>query len=326
MIEEAAAHASKESFFQTAAKQARRLVRPIKDRYDGMILPLDHFFGLRAYGLVVYGALPASLGALGAFKPPDQATLGSRIGLAALPYICAVALIPVVLTFVLVRQRLANWYLLRDHLFMRAATITLAIIAVSSFVCAANGLLVGTFRLVGISVWWASPFHDKAWPIGICLLLSFVYLVGSSTLFLTVVKEDSDLPLLPGKDEIASIKSLRGCLKGIAMSPLQTEQPETEGPDLTERVTQLTTAIEAAMTLITNLGNSFNRLGRKRFYEELSEELVDLRAAATDVNNVSINWSSYWAPDVDLTSLNEVMKMRRARIESLRRSSQWLIR
>src|ERR1041384_1214291 len=226
MIEEAAAHASKESFFQTAVRQVRRLVRPIKDRYDKMILPLDHLFGLRAYGLVVYGALPASLGALGAFKPPDQATLSSRIGFAALPYICAVALIPVVLTYVLVRQRLANWYLLRDYLWVRAVAITTAIIAVSSLVCAANGLLLGTFRWVGIRGWWTTPFHDKAWPIGVCLLLSFAYLVGSSTLFLTVVKEDGNLPLLPSRDEVDNVAGLRQSLRDISTSEIPSQEPQ----------------------------------------------------------------------------------------------------
>jgi len=44
-------------------------------------LSWDYRLGLRGLGLVIYGALPASLGALGAFKAPDQHTLQLSVGL-----------------------------------------------------------------------------------------------------------------------------------------------------------------------------------------------------------------------------------------------------
>jgi hypothetical protein len=316
MIEEANTHVSKKSFFQTTSEAVRRRLEPLKPRYARMILTLDHLLGLRAFGLVVYGALPASLGALGAFKPPDQTTLGGKIGLAALPYIFIVALIPVVLTYFLVRQRLANWYLLRDYLSIRATAITVAIIAISCFVCAANGLLVGTFKRVPINRWWALPFHDKAWPIGVCLLLSFAYLVGSSTLFLTVVKEDGNLPLLPNKTEVDNVASLRGKLRDIAHSEIQVTK--FEQAQLRQLGTTLTELIAAASNVIIDLQKGFVGIGRERFYADLSAQLSDLNSAATDAAQSALTWEYYWDPKFDPGTLNDEQKGRRNSIKRLK--------
>jgi hypothetical protein len=267
---------------------------------------------------VVYGALPASLGALGAFKPPDQATLDSKIGLGTVPFIFCVALIPVVLTYVLVRQRMANWYLLPSYLSIRAAIITLFIILVSALVCGANGLLVGTYRLVSIAAWKALPLSDKATPIGECLLLSFAYLVGSSTLFLTVVKEDGNLPLLPGKQEIDNLNLLRCHIRDIASSTLQSEQPAANDNTLTARITALTQTTGHALEVLSTLQKGFTGLGRKQFYDELYGELGALSAAVEDVGQTYLTWPFYWGPVGNPAALNEEQKTRRAKIARLK--------
>jgi hypothetical protein len=282
------------------------------------LLCWDYFLGLRGSGLVIYGALPASLGALGAFKPPDQATLDSKIGLGAIPFICCVALIPVVLTYVLVRQRMANWYLLPNYLNVRAATITLSIILVSALVCGANGLLVGTYRLVPIAAWMALPLGDKARPIGECLLLSFAYLVGSSTLFLTVVKEDGNLPLLPGKEEIDNLKLLRCHMRDVASSALQSEQPAANDNALTGRITALTQTTGKATEVLSALRKGFTGLGRGQLYVDLCAELGALTAAVQDVGQSYLTWAYYWRAGIDLAALNEEQKERRMKIERLR--------
>lgn len=283
------------------------------------LLCWDYCLGLRGSGLIIYGALPASLGALGAFKPPDQATLDSKIGLAAIPFLCCVALIPVVLTYVLVRQRMANWYLLPNYLSVRAATITLSIILVSALVCGANGLLVGTYRLVpSVAAWRALPLGDKARPIGECLLLSFAYLVGSSTLFLTVVKEDGNLPLLPGKEEIDNLKLLRGYMRDVASSTLQSEQPAANDNVLTGRVAALTQTTGKATEVLSALRKGFTGLGRNQLYVELCGELGALGDAAQDIGQSYLTWRYYWGTGTDLAMLNDQQKERRTKIERLR--------
>jgi hypothetical protein len=316
MTEEADTDISKQSLYKTRLARLLRIPDPIRAWYAKTIVKFDYLFGLRAFGLVIYGALPASLGALGAFKPPDQTTLSSKIGLEALPYIIVVALIPVVLTFVLVRQRLANWYLLRDYLWVRAVAITTAIIAVSSLVCAGNGLLVGSFKWVPITVWWASPLYDKAWPIGVCLLLSFAYLVGSSTLFLTVVKEDGNLPLLPSKDEVDNVAALRESLRDIASSEIQSV-PKPREAELHDLATALIKAIGTASEIVIELQKGFLGIGREKFYADLSSNLSNLKAAATDVRKSSLTWENYWDPEFG-GKLNQNQLERRKSIHYLK--------
>jgi len=306
------------------SRMALLLVKTMRPRsehfHDNTWLTLDYLFGIRGYGLIIYGALPASLGALGAFKTPDQAVLDSKIGSAALPYIFCVALVPVILTFVQVRQRLANWYLLSDYLSVRATTITVAIILVSSLVCGANGLLVGTYRWLCIAAWQELPLGYKLKPIGECLLLSFAYLVGSSTLFLTVVKEDSNLPLLPGKQEVDDLKTLRGHLRDIEKNDVQSKRPAENGQDedFASRMTGFTQIISNAATALENVEKGFTGLGRKKFYEKLSADLSGLKAAAGDVYHAQINWPCYWDPAVDPSTLNTQQRERRTHIERLR--------
>jgi hypothetical protein len=281
-------------------------------------LRLDYVMGLRAFGLVIYGALPASLGALGAFKPPDQSVLDSKIGVAAFPYISCVALIPVLLTFVLVRQRLANWYLLPAYLNTRAVVITLGIILVSSIVVLANGLLVGTYELGSFAHWKALPWLEKIKPAMECLLLSFAYLVGSSTLFLTVVKEDGSLPLLPGKQEIENLASLRASLRAAISSPLYTTAPAAKNNQLKQQVDSITEATADARETLDKLSTGYIGLGRKEFYSNLSSELDRLREAAEDVGNAPANWEQYWLPGFDVSSRASDVRARRSSIDSLR--------
>ena len=160
-------------------------------------LSWDYRLGLRGLGLVIYGALPASLGALGAFKAPDQNTL--QLSVSGIPFVLFIALAPVVLTFLLTRQRLTAWYLLRDYLYWRSALITLAFIMASTVVCLATRVLTKPDVSVAFDQWWNLAWPNHLNTVWHALLLSFAYLVGSSTLFLTVIKDDSSLPLLPKK-------------------------------------------------------------------------------------------------------------------------------
>lgn len=281
------------------------------------LLSLDYRLGLRAFGLVIYGALPASLGALGAFKAPDQSVLDSKIGPAAIPYICVVAFIPVLLTYVLVRQRLENWYLLPAYLNTRAIVITLAIILISSLVVLANALLMGTYQL-SFAHWKSLSLVDKIKPALECLLLSFAYLVGSSTLFLTVVKEDGSLPLLPGKQEIESLASLRASLREAMSSPLHTAAPAAKNGSLQQQVQSIAKATTGARETLDKLSAGYTALGRKEFYSNLSSELDRLKEAAEDVGNVPGNWEKYWLANRDISGEGNDVKVRRISIEKLR--------
>ena len=241
---------------------------------------------------MVYGALPASLGALGAFKPPDQASVTGRFGAATLPYIFCVALIPVVLTFVLVRQRLSKWYLMRSYLTVRTIAITLCIIIASSLVCAANGLLTERYHFWSVEEWCVQSWPERVRPLAECLLLSFAYLVGSSTLFLTVVKDDGNLPLLPTKQEVDDSEVLRKQLRSIAthISAVEQGEPAKRKPELTSLAEIVANTIQA----VEALRQHFAGLGRERFYQELSDQLASLQRAVRQIHDEPLMWNNYF--------------------------------
>lgn len=276
-------------------------------------LAWDYRLGLRGAGLIPYGTLPASLGALGAFKPPDQSKL-SLGGTEGLILIAVVAAVPVVLTFMLVRERLANWYILSDWLWLRSAIITLGIIIASTGVCIATGILSGHYHFIGWQALWARPFPAMIKPFVDSLLLSFAYLVGSSTLFLTVVKEDSSLPLLPKKPEIEKIGTLRGQLRSIVNDQLLKGKPPSDA-DARAQAATLIVKIESASNAIEEMCLQDGSFGRKEFYGALSDELRALREAVREVEGSRVLWDNYWAtarPD-----LSDDQKKRRRKINEL---------
>jgi hypothetical protein len=269
-------------------------------------LAWDYRLGFRGAGLIVYGTLPASLAALGAIKA-DLDKL-KPIGGFPLLLFAIVAAAPLLLTFVLVRQRLRNWYLLSDWLWLRSTVITVGIVAASSAVCLAIGVLTGKYHLIGWDTWLARPLAGKLKPFMESLLLSFAYLVGSSTLFLTVIKEDGSLPLLPGKTETDSVNALRQRLNLVLESTPATTAPRSNAEAL-ERGQELVAAIDQCLETIGVLRQQRLRLGRAQLYTDLEQELAALRQAAAALDMAG-NWQIYWGTPPPANSSNEQLSVR----------------
>ena len=207
-------------------------------------LALDYRLGLRGAGLILYGALPASLGALGALKAPEQGAL--QFGRSGIIFIVLVALIPVSVTFLLTRQRLGSWYLLADDLNLRSLLITAEILVASTLVCIATRALSKPDIQQAVAEWWALPFWTHANAIGHAILLAVAYLVASSTLFLTVIKEDSGLPLLPKKDVLTNEIELRKQLAFTVAAAKDWPADAIDGKTLGQRTDELHTHIAEA--------------------------------------------------------------------------------
>jgi hypothetical protein len=255
-------------------------------------LRLDHFLGLSGSGLIVYGALPASLSALGVVKLPDQAVL--PLSLPSVPFVVVVALAPVVLTFVLTKQRMAAWYLLGNYLLVRSLVVTLGIVVASTAVCLAARAVTKPDIGAAMREWLALPFANEANTVGHALLISLAFLVGSSTLFLTVIKEDGGLPLLPTKDRLAKESELRRHLIDT-IAAAKVWPVETEDGTLQKRSTELTTTIEAAEKTIVDLKKWPQDLGRAKLYEQITEEFSALKTAIADVCGSKAAYAKYWS-------------------------------
>jgi len=256
----------------------------------------DQRLGVRGSGLIVYGALPASLSALGVVKVPEQANL--PLSGSSIPFIAVVALAPVVLTFVLTRQRMAAWYVLSDYLILRAVLNTLGIVVASTAVCLAARALTKPDIGAALSQWLGLGLAKQANTVGHALLLSLAFLVGSSTLFLTVIKEDSGLPLLPKKDRLVAETELRKNLVETVAAARKWPIGEVDNTTLAVRSNELNKRIAEANAAIAKLGRLGTGLGRECFYKQLAKELDALKDAVDDVGGAPAAQAAhdkYWA-------------------------------
>lgn len=284
------------------------MTRATQLRSNSLLL-WDHRLGLRGSGLIIYGALPASLSALGVVKVPEQAAL--PLSAHSIPFIAVVALAPVVLTFVLTKQRMAAWYVLSDYLILRALLNTFGIVVASTAVCLAMRALTKPDVGAALSQWLGFALAKQANTVGHALLLSLAFLVGSSTLFLTVIKEDSGLPLLPTKDRLANETELRKRLVATVAAAKEWPTGTVENKTLDQRSNELNDHIGEAKKAIVSLRRSATDLGRERFYDQLAEELDALGEAVGDVRGSRAAYDKYWvAPPPN--NLNQAETNRRA--------------
>ena len=141
-------------------------------------LKRSYSLGRRGWGLVLYGDLPASLVCLGVIKVPALTPEADLLSITSLSLI-AIAAIPLTISFLLVRQRMAAWYLLADRLTSRTILVWAAI-AVCSAIVTWGAVYVKAKAKQG-----QEPCFTEV------ALTTVAILVGSSTLFLTAVKEVS---------------------------------------------------------------------------------------------------------------------------------------
>jgi len=249
---------------------------------------LDHALGLRAWGLVLYGTLPASLFGLGVLRITllDSPELGSFV-----PFFL-VGIAPVTVLFLLVHERLKAWYLLRDGLYVRTMFLTLMILLFSTIVSLAAGHITGKYMTLPWSEWLALAPEIRWRPLLESALLGIAALVGSSTLFLTAIKEESGLPGLPSTEFVQCIKSLRNALIVIKSEPIwQTPQYEVS-PSLS---VQTQSAKETCLQLACK--SSFAPQ-HSQLCKELANDLGALESAIRKVARTSPKWSDYFAHEM----------------------------
>lgn len=280
----------------------------------------DYLLGLRAWGLILYGVLPANLALLGLaeVKPAKGAELNLLL---------PVSFAPVLLTFLLIRGRHREWYLTTDYLNLRSAFHTLAVLALTMLVFGLSGLVQGKYKYVGPVALAACDFSGlltceamkgpvEAYLFGVgCLVLS-------STLFMTVLTKGGDLPGLPTGEFTKQLGTIRERLRRVLDAAVWRE----EGGDCRKEVA------EEAKSLLGELRTvSGNRLA-KRSVRRAEEDLQHFIEAALyiegdgRVNEDEVrakNWVPYFAPPERLSEKQKQERQRKVQaceaIERLKR-------
>jgi hypothetical protein len=169
-------------------------------------LKADYCLGLRAWGLILYASLPASLAALGVGKL-NQVVIASPDPLVSLAAVIVTS-IPTIVILLLIRQRLESWYLADDFAWMRCSSVTLIVVL-------AAGVLTGAAQVFTDG----PPARGQVMPAIVnALLVGALTLSLSSALFLTAIRSDSGLPLMPTKAFTSDIEQVRAVLHEIARS------------------------------------------------------------------------------------------------------------
>ena len=256
----------------------------------------DYTFGLRAWGLVLYASMPASLAALGVGKLQaiERHSTDPAVTVAAV----VVASIPMVVILLLIHQRLESWYLARDRAVMRSLSVTFVV-----FVAA--GVLTGAAQ-----VFTDGPPARAEVPRAIAnaFLVGALTLSLSSALFLTAIKSDSGLPLMPTREFTADLDKARDVFFEIARSGFWTKKPgalERLGGDIAK-------AKDVLDSLITQFDADSPRA---RLYTKLSEDLDALDYARRQAELASTRFSDFLDPD---PVLSEDDAARRAAVDRLR--------
>ena len=241
-------------------------------------LQVDYLLGYRAWPLVLYGALPSSLAALGVLKVPEL-TAGRS------PFLVALAAAPMVVMFLLVRQRLGAWYLMSNWLWARSVVITLMVLVLSTIVSWAAGMLDGRY----------DPWYDAgAWTES--LRLGIVALVASSALFMTAIKETGGLPALPSRELVSDLGKLRASLVQIQRDDIWTRAPSDA--EIAAALGPMSGLRKKAQGAATNVAARYSRRsGDHTLYNRLDKNLTMLEDALGDVVALQNQWSVYFASD-----------------------------
>jgi hypothetical protein len=252
-------------------------------------------FGLRAWGLVLYGALPASLSLLGFVD--IKFTPGNKL----MPML-VVSLLPFIVTLLLVRGRQKEWYFTADYLNLRTTVTTLLIIISATIIAAASGVIRNKYDF------WPLNLRNQSQQIALAesFLFGMASLVFSSSLFATILTKGADLPGLPASGFVNSIAKMRQQLIAIQNSPVWRKYEFNDGTKIFDDLRQVRDNI--LRELETALSQPGNKLA-KRGLEPLRSELNIFGSSITEIidgkfkETVEFRWRVRFA---DLAAIADV--------------------
>jgi hypothetical protein len=265
---------------------------PIQDASVDIKMPrivtLDYLVGLRAWGLLLYGALPATLALLGLLEVKLTQT---RNILLLIP----ISFLPLFLTFLLVRSRHREWYLTTDFLNFRSAFVTVSIISMATLISGLSGVLHDKYQFSS-SVITKAGILEYLYVVAESFLLGAGSLVLTSTLFMAIITKGGDLPGLPASELVKKIATIRSKLQRVNSAPLwNTPMGDSRKNEAEELKSLLDEASGLAGIVVTR---SF----------ELAKTAVDYYLEAVETidsvngdNAKRENWAPYFASTETLT-------------------------
>lgn len=256
----------------------------MSQKLDQFLVRSDQMLGLRASALLLYGALPANLALLGVLELKTYPFGGNS-------YVILIAcFLPVLLTFLLIRNRHKDWYLSRENLTSRSLLATGVVIGLASLISGAAGVLRGTYT-PSLS---AMSLHAMT----NCLLTGVASLVLTSTLFLTIITKGADVPGLPSTQLVTDLSKIRQDLILIQAS-LRTTRNEGRTPktgELNELQTRAKSVQQKIEETCANPGSWFahRSLDPVKYGASCLQDAVGQIVAAQGEEMKIITWQKYF--------------------------------
>ena len=258
---------------------------------------LDKIFGIRAIGLILYGALPSNLALLGAFEI-KMIPISSSTSF----FILLSSFLPIFITFLLIRSRNSEWYLTTDYHNLRSLIITLTILFIATSIIGISGIINNKY-IFGIptSLSWIE------WTgIVESFLLAVVSLIISSTFFVTALTKEVNLPGLPSPDFVKLMKELK-----FNMRQMKKDKIWEDYVDLDDSFINLMRNISQCLNQITTItGNKIAKNSLVPIFRDVMNmiDVVEKIKASSNDESKEILWKTYFS---DFQNLSDDQKTRR---------------
>lgn len=269
---------------------------------------LDEFFGLRAWGLILYGALPSNLALLGVL----EVKIGVIQGIVPLFFIIIASILPIFLIFLLIRDRHKKWYLTRNFLNIRSAITTIMILILATLIAGMSGLIHNRYT-IGIPQSW----NWSEWSaITESFLLAVASLVVSTTFFITALTEKTDLPGLPSSEFVKTIAKVRINMKKIKNGDFWNNSSRL---DIKEQI-KLAKEIKQYLDEINLMENYIIKESSMQTYEDIIYLIKVLEEIRDDSNDesVQLTWNRYFGTNLPPDQITR-RSLNKEKFDSVRR-------
>lgn len=265
---------------------------------------LDKIFGIRAFGIVLYGAMSSIFFLL--WNPEvEKYQINNKAHFLIMILIFAV----IIFLFLLIRYRLKGFYLTAEFLNRRSFMITAITLSISTAIFELSGVLQSKYVFVIPHNWNESLDLLKSGSSYEPFLLAVASLFVASPLFIIVITKDVNLPALPPSNFIKLIIEIQGDIKLLKSNPIWKEDVSMED----DKLIDLTNKIEKSLNNAINIKMKFNlQKCLKPMHDDIinfSGMLKDLKYTANEELKKTI-WEIYFA---DTISLSHDQKMHRER-------------
>lgn len=164
---------------------------------------LDRLFGFRAWGIYLYGILPANLALIGVLEVKNV-----KVGESTWPVLICVSIIPLLIVFLFIRNKHREWYLYTRLSNVRSILTTIIVLAAACCICGCAGIIKDKYE-------WGFPENEnlrnwEAWSAMVeSFLMGLASLVLTSTFFMAMLVKDMNIPGVPPKEVTEMIRNLR---------------------------------------------------------------------------------------------------------------------